>query len=227
MKRGTVRSDGMVFYKYSGDKGRWMSSEDYVAKVSAKRDYQRMCYRKYRERNRTLRKFGDIHESTGLRYIGVGSSGKEIWRDEKFFLKRREALRKSKRDYLRRIRGKSMYKVRFHLAPGENFMKWQVRSPDGSRKYYDPDKFSLRMRGCRLHNSRKTAERIHRGGSKTVCAWISCESLVVRRRGRASGLAVRYNPRVKPYWHSADGENLDSRTFRIMSTCGKAVYAGS
>ena len=33
-----------------------------------------------------------------------------------------------------------MYKIRFHLAKGENFMKWQIKAPDLVR-YVDPAEF--------------------------------------------------------------------------------------
>ncbi len=49
-------------------------------------------------------------------------------------------------------------KVRFHLAKGENFMKWQVTSPSGVA-YYDPEHFHITMRNCKLRNRKSTEWR--------------------------------------------------------------------
>lgn len=227
MKRGTVRSDGMVYYKYSGERGVWIDKEKYESKVRAKRDYQRMCYAKYRERNPKPRRFGELDPKTGLRFVGVGTSGKEIWRGEEFYQRRRDALLRSKREHLRRIRMSMRYKVRFHLGAGENFMKWQVRDRDGGRTYYEPSEVTLEMRGCKLHNSRRVAERIHGGAGKTVCAWISCSELVVSLPRKPRGKSVCYNPRVKPHWRDSEGNDLDNATYDRLVTTGSRIVAPS
>jgi hypothetical protein len=60
-----------------------------------------------------------------------------------------------------------MYKVRFHLARGENFRKWQVLH-NGKREYYDPESVSLVMEGCRLHNNPRVARIIN--AQRSQCA---------------------------------------------------------
>ena len=72
-----------------------------------------------------------------------------------------------------------MYKVRFHLGAGENFMKWQVKSPDGTVKFYKPEEVGILMTGCFLRNQKGTAEKIHAGANKTVCAWVEAQLVSV------------------------------------------------
>ena len=72
------------------------------------------------------------------------------------------------------------YKVRFHLARGDNYMKWQVTdSQKDTKSYFDPNLKSIVMRDCILGNHPKTAMRIHNGENKTVCAWVACDDLAV------------------------------------------------
>jgi len=118
-----------------------------------------------------------------------------------------------------------MNKVRFHLATGENYMKWQVRSGD-SITYYDPHEVSLHMTGCRLRNQRGTAEKILNGENKTVCAWVECESVQVLPPSPAKSPInpVRYNPRKFPHWFNLALEDIDNHTFEALATDSRLIY---
>lgn len=118
------------------------------------------------------------------------------------------------------------YKIRFHLARGENYQRWQIKTQD-SVSYHDPEDVCIEMRNATLKNSRKTAERIHCGENKTVCAWVECDDVVVRA---ASYEAVPdpdgflyYNPRKLPHWHDADRNDVDGKTFPVLVTMGRLV----
>ena len=69
-------------------------------------------------------------------------------------------------------------RIRFNLAKGKTFMKWKVED-DSNVLYLDPDKWSLIMRGCVLHNNRKKAEEIFNGANKDVCSWIDVSELEI------------------------------------------------
>jgi hypothetical protein len=123
-------------------------------------------------------------------------------------------------------------KVRFHLASGENYRKWQVI--DGGRvSYFDPDSVSLTMTGCRLKNRRKTAESIFAGAqNKTVCAWIACDHVeaTAARKGDETApensTLLAYNPRVLPHWASAlEGGDLDGASFGKITSFGRTLLA--
>ena len=122
------------------------------------------------------------------------------------------------------------YKVRFHLAKGENYKKWQIKNTRTNEvTYIDPHKFSLVLDDCKFRNQPGTARRIFNGENKTVCAWIECylvqwipvnvtddpDSNFRRHQVLHS---VSYNPRIHPFWASLHGENLDNyQATRVVS----------
>jgi len=118
-----------------------------------------------------------------------------------------------------------MYKVRFHLARGENFRKWQVLH-NGKREYYDPKSVSLVMEGCRLHNNPRVARIINDGAEKSVCAWVSCSSVGVVDPQPPGESQVLYNPRVTPNWCDGNGKNLDGMSVPRLSTSGRRIFMG-
>lgn len=93
--------------------------------------------------------------------------------------------------------------VRFHLAQGKNYMKWQVKYPDRKPEYYDPKEVQLVLGGCVLKNNKKTAQKIFEGAHKTVCAKVLCSTITVykaRTIQTADLPQIKYNPRVRPNW---------------------------
>ena len=119
------------------------------------------------------------------------------------------------------------YRVRFHLAKGENFMKWQVFDKlHGTKDYYDPDTKSIIMRDCILGNQPSTAKKIFDGENKTVCAWVSCEevSVVDTTPSPSKMTNYKYNPRKNPHWFCDKSNNCDNRKFKMMKTNKRKVY---
>jgi hypothetical protein len=118
---------------------------------------------------------------------------------------------------------KRNYKVRFHLAKGKNFMKWQVRSINGEVSYYDPFKVSLRLSNCFLRNQLGTSNKIFLGANKTVCAWVECESVSIESIGDAEGCHLRYNPKVEPNW-TLEGKVVDGQEFNEILSYNRSLY---
>lgn len=119
-----------------------------------------------------------------------------------------------------------MIKVRFHLAKGPNFQKWQVVDNFQTR-YHEPDNFSLILENCILKNYRKTAERIFQGQNKTVCAWIECRLIdVVEDLDLNFNYLdkINYNPRIAPYWQDGKKNNIDLCCFDRIVTHKKNLY---
>lgn len=106
-------------------------------------------------------------------------------------------------------------RVRFNLGAGKNYMKWKVEYPDGRVEYLHPTDVQLVMTGCTMKNHRKTAQKIFEGANKTVCAWVLCDSIRIRKEGfdPENKNRIRYNPRVQPNWvlngRVVDGEDFD------------------
>ena len=87
-----------------------------------------------------------------------------------------------------------IYQVRFHLAKGENFMKWQVKDlSNGEVNYYDPSEYQLVMYDSVLKNQKTTAKKINCGANKTVCAWIRAGRVVIRSLARQSEYPYSYD----------------------------------
>lgn len=120
-------------------------------------------------------------------------------------------------------------KVRFHLGLGKNYMKWQVKR--GSDVFYfDPSTVSLEMINCKLKNQQATAQKIHDGANKTVCAWIECEDINVKAAAGPSHVHLRppehfyfFNPKRRPFWFNEKFENMDNQVEHKLMTVGRLV----
>jgi len=115
-------------------------------------------------------------------------------------------------------------KVRFHLAQGVNFMKWQIKDNKGNVIYLEPSEVSLSLHNCKLVNRPSTAKKIHEGAHKTVCAWIECEGYNINKPPTVvDNQIVTYNPRVTPNW-VLNGENVDGVIYEEIETLNRALH---
>jgi len=122
---------------------------------------------------------------------------------------------------------KKRFKVRFHLARGDNYMKWQVFDlQEGTKTYYDPDTTHIYMRDCKLGNHPKTAQKIYDGENKTVCAWVACEEVTASEKAPSlrNMRHYKYNPKKNPHWHTDTIKNADNLPFKLMVTNKRKVY---
>lgn len=117
-----------------------------------------------------------------------------------------------------------MYKVRFNIGAGVHFRHWQVEGPDGV-SYYDPDKNSLILRGCRLSNRRRVAEKVFSSQRRDVCGYAVCESVeVVEGVIEPSGRVVHFDPKVAPFW-TFEGEegSRDGVSIPVLWSSGRRL----
>lgn len=137
-----------------------------------------------------------------------------------------ENLEQSQLQKSKRAMSADKIKVRFHLAKGLNYQRWQIRTQDNV-EYYDPEDWTLEMRNATLRNRRKTAERIRMGENKTVCAWVECDQLkATPSRNHAAPDAqemVMYNPRKEPHWTNIEGADLDDSEYSKLVTYGRLI----
>ena len=126
---------------------------------------------------------------------------------------------------------KRRFKVRFHLGAGENFLKWRVENLDtGVVEFFDPKDYDLELENCKLHNQKGSAQKIHDGANKTVCAWVMAEKVAVLIGGNCCFPpkdAVSYNPRKQPYWIDAESNDVDKKEFTWLETQGRQLYTKS
>ena len=122
-----------------------------------------------------------------------------------------------------------MYKVRFNLGKGKNFMFWQVVNTEtGSFKYYNPEKVSIIMNDAELRNQTGTAKKIFSGANKSVCAWVNCKSIeIVKRELVTNANKVSYNPRITPNWTNNEGKNIDKEKYNQLYTVSKNIFVSN
>lgn len=126
---------------------------------------------------------------------------------------------------------KTHNEVRFHLAAGENYRKWQVKVLMGRwqvRVYYlDPSMHRLEMRGCRLVNKINKARKVHDRGVKDVSGWIRCDE-VLTSEAPVEGLErLFYNPIKDVNWRregDAGDFAWDDTEYATLVTEGRQVY---
>jgi len=130
-----------------------------------------------------------------------------------------------------------MYKVRFHLGRGKNFMKWQVTSNlntgDGTGakhvvSYVNPQENQLAMLGCKLSLQPTAAQKIHDGANKTVCAWIECEAVQVlsvnRLKPNEQDYRIKFNPRQSPNWTDGYNNIVSGNEYEILFTNDRTLW---
>lgn len=120
-----------------------------------------------------------------------------------------------------------MFKVRFNLSSGKNYMKWQVIFPDGSVHYLNPEVDEMILTGCKLRNQKGTAKKIFDGAHKTVCAWVQCEDVRINYGEVVHDCNhISYNPRVTPNWMHKD-KNVDGTEFDRIVSKGRKLFSYS
>ena len=128
-----------------------------------------------------------------------------------------------------------MYKVRFHLGRGKNFMKWQVKylgteyGGDDVVSYVDPQDNQLAMMNATLKVQPSTAKKIHEGACKTVCAWIQCEAVQILPANRLKvndhDYRIQFNPKHCPDWiNSWNGNVISNDEYNLIFTNDRSLY---
>lgn len=119
-----------------------------------------------------------------------------------------------------------MYKIRFHLARGKNFMHWQIKDKENNTQYIDPEKHQLIIIAAQLKNRTSTASKIFNGENKTVCAWIECSYFqIFEKEITKSFKEIFYNPRKNIHWNDENKKNIDNEKYKIIISEGKKLFA--
>lgn len=122
------------------------------------------------------------------------------------------------------------YKLRFHLAKGKNFMKWQLTSPSGEVSYFSPDTTSICLFGCKLRNRPSTAKRIYEGENKSVCAWVEAEDIQVLHDkdpfiDHLTDRELYFNPKRQPHWaYQSEVWDIDNKKIPLIVTRKNRLY---
>lgn len=122
-----------------------------------------------------------------------------------------------------------MNKLRFHLGKGEHYMHWQRRHKDKGVEYINPEGYGATYVNVKLANRKSTAQKIHDGENKTVCAWVEFDyswGRVPKGEYPNDLIELYYNPRNKPYWTSDlfDDIDLDGISFKYLVVEGRKLF---
>ena len=121
-----------------------------------------------------------------------------------------------------------MHKIRFHLARGDNFMKWQVKSDDGTVEYFRPEQRQIAMFNAKLKVQLGTSKKIHDGACKTVCAWVQCDEVQITKNDLINpcenDFYVRFNPRHNPNWTDRYSNIMNDEKFDILVTDDRSIF---
>ena len=104
MKRGYVREDGMVYARMLDGKPLWLTKEQYERREESRKKYVKECFAMYKRRRQYIKKIGEYDHRKNLYFVGVSSSGKEIWRSRAFYERFLEKVKRSKSRYNQRCK---------------------------------------------------------------------------------------------------------------------------
>jgi hypothetical protein len=123
-----------------------------------------------------------------------------------------------------------MFRVRFHLGAGKNYMHWQIKDMQTKEVFYrDPKNSQLELIGCRLVNNTSKAKKVFAAGKKDVCGWVECEEIICHSGGKYLAYfleRLHFNPILNPNWRreSDDGDYVwDNAHFNSLLTDGKTL----
>lgn len=122
----------------------------------------------------------------------------------------------------------NMYKIRFNLERGENYLKWEISKPNGEVSYLSPELYDITLYNSTLKNNSKSSNKIYNGANKFVCAWVECEDINVEYVSEYELTdeyeKISFNPKTKPYWFNGIGENIDGLFFEELKTNKNKIY---
>ena len=119
-----------------------------------------------------------------------------------------------------------MYKIRFHLARGENFMKWQVKAP-GYVQYVDPAEHQIAMFNAKLKVQLGTSTKIHEAHAK-LCAWVQCDEVQITKNDKikpnVNDFYVRFNPRHNPNWMDMHNNIMNDEKYSLLNDQDRSLF---
>ena len=102
MKRGTIREDGKVFARMQKGMQLWLTKEQYENREIKRKNYVRKCLELYKKLKKEPKSIGDYDHRKNLYFIGISSSGKEVWRNKVFLDKFRKRQDLRRKEYVKR-----------------------------------------------------------------------------------------------------------------------------
>lgn len=104
LKCGTIREDGMVYWRARKGIPIWITAEQYKKRIESQKKYVKLCAAEYKRRQ--LAKppgernyIGRYDEAKNLYFITVSSSGKEVWGTKEQLLRYRQKIARNRKRF--------------------------------------------------------------------------------------------------------------------------------
>ena len=165
MKRGTVREDGKIFARTLYGKEIWLTKEQYEQREKTRKEYTKKCTIAYRKMRKEVRSFGDYDHVKNLYFIGISTSGKEVWKNKAFLEKFRQKQNNNKKKYNERCKLLPETNLKFGDPHPENpnlFVTLKIGNKCffGDKKALEEKKERLRMISLKRHYKAKKVKQM-------------------------------------------------------------------
>jgi hypothetical protein len=106
-KRGFVREDGLVFARMQDGKEVWVTADSYARRENTRRAYVKKAYDAYKRRQlakpiEDRNYLGRYDPYRDKYFLGLSSSGKEIWGSKDMLIRKRKMADKRRREFRER-----------------------------------------------------------------------------------------------------------------------------
>lgn len=203
-REGEVREDGKVYWRFRKGRGEvWLTPEKYELYCKKRREYSKMCHDAWHQRQSQLPDsqktyFGKYNWKTNKYFIGLSTSGKEIWVYKARFEERLESNRRSKKKYLDKL--KSLTKTGLKIGD---------KNPDNPEQYVlsftgNKPRFGNYAQLLQAKESRKIIDKKMRARRKKIRAQVISKLVFRLKRGHVNpenGMIFwEYTTYGKPRW---------------------------
>lgn len=104
IRRGHIREDGKVFIRYLKGKEVWGTMESFQKRQQTIRNYTKKSRKLAKSLLKKQHSFGDYDFQRNLYFIGLSTSGKEVWKNKQFFEKYVARSKASKKKYIEKCK---------------------------------------------------------------------------------------------------------------------------
>lgn len=207
-KEGDVREDGLVFWRNRKDRGEvWLTAEKYAAYCQKRKEYTKMCLESYRQRQSQLpddekNYFGRYDWKTNKYFVGVTTSGKEIWMYKARFEKRVERNKIAKLKFLRKMQSLENTGLRLGDRNPDNPEQFVIGFIGRRPRFGNQEKLMIAKMALKVVDKKSRTKR------RKKRTEILKKLVNKMRRGYVdpvSGLVFwEYNSSGKPTWYNAE-----------------------
>lgn len=169
INRGFVREDGKVFIRYLKGKEVWGTMESFQKRQQTARNYSNNSRRLAKKLIKDPHKFGDYDFVRKLYYIGLSSSGKEVWRNKQYFETYKSRVKINKRKYVERCKQLNATNLKPGMINPDNPKEYLLYKTGNKCFFGTKEEWNKRQEICRMaqiklyfRNKKRRRERLEK-----------------------------------------------------------------